>query len=545
MTTNNKFHPGWVLIVIALLAGCNRQTVHPDTASSPPPPPATPTPPEPAPPPTQAEQDQDNAPKQAEVVPVTDLWERIRNGFRLPGREHKRVLREQGWFQKHQDYLDRVAQRAEPILFHIVEQVESRGMPLEIALLPVVESAFQPFAYSHGRAAGIWQFIPSTGRLYGLKQNWWYDGRRDLIASTNAALDYLQKLHKEFDGDWLLALAAYNSGEGTVARAVRKNRRRGRPTDFWSLDLPRETRAYVPRLLAITELVDHPNRYGLTWHPIANEPKVAQVDIGGQIDLALAADMAGITLEELYTLNPAFNRWATSPDGPHRLLLPLDRIGGFVEKLAALPDEKRIHWQRYRIRRGDSLGVIARRFGTTVAVLRKVNHLRGNHIRAGRHLLIPQSSSPLADYTLSAEQRSRRTIAAKGKGTKRIHTVSRGESLWSISRKYGVGVKTLARWNAMGTRDTLHPGRKLVVWTRKNSGATDTAASSFIRATHNPARVQTVVYTVRRGDSLYRISQRFRVSIADLRRWNRLGKGKLLKPGQKLRVKVDITRQSS
>ena len=206
---------------------------------------------------------------------VTNIWDRIQTGMQLQEHtDHERLSTHINRYSRHQDYIDRVTDRAEPFLYLIMEQIEAKNMPTEIALLPIVESAFQPFAYSHGRAAGIWQFIPGTGRMYGLKQDWWYDGSRDIVASTRAALAYLESLHKRLDGDWLLALAAYNSGAGNVWRAIRKNRKKGLPTDFWHLDLPDETRAYVPKLLAISKIIADPQQYNITLKPVLNEPRV-------------------------------------------------------------------------------------------------------------------------------------------------------------------------------------------------------------------------------------------------------------------------------
>jgi membrane-bound lytic murein transglycosylase D len=262
----------------------------------------------------------------APAAPAVDLWARIRDGYAIPDHNNARVKQQfsayAGRFSAYagrKDYWLRVSERATPYLHLIVEAIDERGLPQELALLPVVESGFQPFAYSHGRAAGIWQFIPATGRHYGLKQNWWYDGRRDVTAATEAALDYLTYLNEMFDGDWLLALAAYNAGEGTVSRAIKRNRQAGRATDYWSLDLPRETMHYVPRLLAVSEIVAHPERHDIALTPISNEPAVAVVDLEHQVDLALAAELAEIDIETLYALNPGFNRWATAPEGPHRL----------------------------------------------------------------------------------------------------------------------------------------------------------------------------------------------------------------------------------
>ena len=490
--------------------------------------------------------DAEDAPASASPAPVDhakhspgDLIGRIAAGFALPDHDHPRAARERDWFVRHPDYLNRVVERARPYLHLIVEEIEARGMPGEIALLPVVESAFQPFAYSHGRAAGLWQFIPSTGKHYGLKQNWWYDGRRDVKRATHAALDYLQKLNADFDGDWLLSLAAYNAGEGAVMRAVKRNAKAGKPTDFWSLKLPRETTAYVPKLLGVSAVFGNPEAFGLTLPEVPDTPVLAEVETGGQIDLARAADLAGISVDELYMLNPAFNRWATDPDGPHTLLLPRDKAPRFRTELASLEPNGRLQWRRHNIRSGENLGLIARRYGTTPAVLRRVNQLDGDLIRAGHHLLIPVASKPSGSYTLSAGQRQAGTTAQKpASGSRRVtHTVRGGDSLWSIGRRYGVTTRSLARWNGMGTRDTLAVGRALTVWLPAEARNSASAPSG-----HN-ATLQRVRYTVRPGDSLYAIASRFNVSIAELRRWNDLSSD-LLHPGQKLTLHVDVTRQA-
>src|SRR5690606_24980913 len=333
------------------------------------------------------------------------------------------------WYARHQAYLDRVATRAERYMHYIVEETEKRNMPMEMALLPIVESAFDPFAYSHGRAAGAWQFIPSTGEFFGLNQNWWYDGRRDVTASTDAALKYLQQLADRFDGDWLLALASYNAGAGTVSKAIRYNQSRGRPTDFWSLNLPRETRAYVPKLIAISQIVRNPEQYNVTLKPIADTPYFASIDVGSQIDLAEAAKLADIPSEELYLLNPGYSRWATPPQGPHTLLLPVAHADAFREKLATLPEEARMRWDHYTIRSGDSLISIAKRFQTTPETLRTANKLRGNTIIAGDSLLIPRPSASSDAYALSADNRleaiQSRAVAGRNKHD---YTVRSGDS---------------------------------------------------------------------------------------------------------------------
>ncbi|VAW77658.1 Membrane-bound lytic murein transglycosylase D [hydrothermal vent metagenome] len=462
------------------------------------------------------------------------LWESMRRNFGLPSRNDKRVQAQRNWYARHPEYMRRVSQRASRYAAHILQQVEQRGMPAEIALLPVVESAYDPFAYSHGRAAGLWQFIPGTGKRFGLKQDWWYDGRRDLLESTRAALDYLEYLHKRFDDDWLLALAAYNSGEGTVGKAIRRNRKKGKPTSFWDLDLPKETRAYVPKLIALKQLVNSPEKYDVVLTPIDRQVPFEVIETGGQIDLAIAAELAGMELDSLYRFNSGFNQWATPPKGPHRLLIPKAQAESFRAAIAALPPEKRIQWVRHKVAKGQTLGHIARRYHTTVDALKAANQIRGHAIRAGKHLLVPVSSTGQEKYRLSASQRLNRKQNASRKGQRGQHIVTRGDTFWDLSQTYKVSVRKLASWNGMAPGDPLRVGQKLVLWTNQPSR----------NSSHPGAQRRAVNYTVRRGDSLARISSRFKVRITDLRRWNGLPKKGYLQPGQRLKLFVDVTRQT-
>ncbi len=467
-----------------------------------------------------------------------DLWQRIRNGFQLEADDRRAVQQQLDWYVRHPAYITRVFTRAKRFLPYIVAEAESRGMPLEVALLPVVESAFDPFAYSHGRAAGLWQIIPGTGKRFGLKQNWWYDGRRDPVAATHAALDYLEYLYKLLDEDWLLAVAAYNSGEGNVKRAQRKNLNRSRDTDFWSLSLPKETEAYVPKLLAIRAVVADPESLGLTLPAIEDTPYFEEVPTNSQIDLALAADLAGLDIDELYALNAGFNRWATDPDGPHRLMVPVDAAPVLAQALADLPDRERVKWVRYKVKNGDVLSNIARKNGTTVELLRQVNGLNGSMIRAGKYLMIPTATRSLDSYTKSADSRLSSTMSRPRGVSKAQHVVKSGESFWSIGKKYGVSTRNLAKWNGMAPGDTLSVGRKLVIWTDGTVAQVGSSPSDQVRK---------VTYTVRKGDSLARISSRFRVSVSEIQKWNAgtLAKSKYLQPGQKLVMYVDVTAQSS
>ncbi len=484
-----------------------------------------------------------------DVFPVNrqpdDVWQRLRNTFSLPKQTNPRLKQQLRWYVKHPEYMKRVSERAAPYLHYIVETAEKMHIPSEIALLPIVESAFKPFAYSHGRASGIWQFIPATGKRFGLKQNWWYDGRRDVYASTIAAYKLLNKLQKQFKGDWLLALAAYNSGERNVHRAIRKNKRRGKPTDFWHLKLPPETRAYVPKLLALKRIVADPAKFNIQLTKIENKPYLEKVDTQSQIDLARVADMAELSLDDVYKLNPGFNRWATSPTGPHYILLPISQAVLFKEKLATLPKTQRIRWMRHKIRNGETISTIANKYHTSISSIKRVNHLRRNFLRAGHSLTIPVASKNLRSYKFSANQRLRTQQNIPRRGIKISHIVRQGDTFWSLSRQHKVNIRSLAKWNSMAPRDTLVPGRKLIIWSRTGAKVSH----------NNPERIyipkrrnimQRIGYRVRNGDSLARIANKFKVSVRQLLRWNkRLRNKKYLHPGQRVTLYVDVTRQTS
>jgi len=479
--------------------------------------------------------------EESESDEPADVWERIRRGWGMDGVINSRVEPQLRWHERNPAYMDRVATRAEPFLTYILDEIEDRGLPTELALLPIVESAYDPFAYSHGRAAGMWQFIPSTGRHFGLKQNWWYDGRRDFIASTDAALTYMENLAKRFDGDWELALAAYNAGGGNVSRAMRRNRQQGRDLDYWSLRLPRETMHYVPKMMALREVISNPEEYGVSLKPIDNEPKIAVVELEGQLDLALAAELAEIDIDELYRLNAGFNRWATDPDGPHRLVVPIERKEALKSGLSELDPRERISWHRHEIQPGESLNVIARRYNTTVKMLQDVNEL-GNHvIRAGDHLLVPQAMASAEAYSRSVSQRLERTQNTQRGDRERVnYQVQAGDSFWSIAQRYNVNVRQLAQWNGMAPGDTLRAGQSLTVWVDDPALA---EAGSRLRG--GPAdRERRVNYQVRSGDSLARIASRFGVSVNDLLRWNSLSADDYLQPGQQLTIIVDVTNTS-
>ncbi|MBD3584172.1 LysM peptidoglycan-binding domain-containing protein [Salinimonas sp. HHU 13199] len=479
--------------------------------------------------------DVEPADKQKKVTPspivIDDVWARIGNQLSFTVPDDRRVDVQRNWYLKHPEYMARVTKRAQPFLFYITEQIESRDMPLELALLPIVESAFDPFAYSHGRAAGMWQFIPGTAKRFGIRQSWWYDGRRDVIASTQGALDYLTYLNDYFDGNWLHALAAYNSGEGRVRRAIRRNQKAGKPTDFWSLDLPRETRAYVPKLLALADILKNKERYAFSWPAVDNVAVIDIVDIGSQVDLAFAAELADMELEALQALNPGFNRWATDPDGPHHLILPADKADNFAQELANIDRQERLNWVRHTVKRGDSLLALADKYHTTASIIRQVNDLDSNMIRIGDAIMVPVALKELNAYALSQDQRLASLQNTQQADHKLTHTVKSGDTFWDLSRKYKVTTRDLAKWNGMAPNDPLHPGKELVIWVDQVSDSQ-----------HRDAVIKTLTYTVRHGDSLSVIASKFNVRVSDIKKWNDLAKQRYLQPGQKLKLFVDITR---
>ena len=473
----------------------------------------------------------------AEIVnQYQNIWARISDGLSF-SLEHDNVRIEEqiAFYSENPAFLATVTERARPFIFEIVEELEKRSLPMELALLPIVESAYNPNATAGRNTAGLWQIISSTARSLGIKQDWWYDGRRDPIASTSAALDYLSTLNEAFGNDWLLALAAYNTGQGNVQKAIDQNQRRSRSVDYWSLNLSSTTKEFVPKLIALARLISAPDQYGLELADVHNERVVALIDAGTQIDLALVAEVAGVEPAILYQLNPGIRQWATHPDGPHTLLVPVNQVELFKSAVASLEGQTPVTWDRYVVQSGDTLSKIARQFNTQVAALQQVNGIEGSRIIAGESLLIPRaynSSAPIISPNAPEYQTGLALtgeVPPQGFTPPTRYEVRSGDSLWRIAGRYNLSASTLAEWNNISTESILRPGQVLMFHS-------DPAVS---QSTDNSSGNDTINYTVKSGDTLARIAKRFGVGVAKLIEWNDIQAENLIHPGQQLLLRPE------
>jgi membrane-bound lytic murein transglycosylase D len=418
--------------------------------------------------------------------------------------DNAEIAKYRDWYTGRQRYFDRLGARAQLYMAHIVEEFESNNLPLELALLPFVESAYNPFAYSPSGAAGLWQFMRPTGDHLGLKRDQWYDGRRDVISSTDAAVRYFKYLNKRFEGDWLLTLAAYNAGEGTVSKAMRANQHKGKATDFWSLRLPGETRAYVPKLIALAQVTASPADYQLVLPHIPTQVYFEIVELPQQIDLYQVSLLAEMSIDGVYRLNPGNQQSATPPEGPHRLLIPQHKIAGFASRLNDTPKDSWLKIREYKVKQGDTLSEIAQRHGLGSQSLMAQNNMSSSRIRAGQTLKIPSISSAYLPSFARPTQ---------------YYRVRRGDSLWKIAQAYQVKTNNLARWNDLKPKAPLKIGKRLKI--------------------HAPAPVSSqarLSYKIKKGDSLSLISKQFKVSVSDIVRWNKLNSRGFIKAGQTLNL---------
>jgi membrane-bound lytic murein transglycosylase D len=419
------------------------------------------------------------------------------------------------WLTAHPSYLHKVSRQSEPYIYHIVAQIKKRRLPGELALLPMIESAYDPFAYSGAGAAGLWQLMPKTGSGLGLKQDWWFDGRRSIGPSTDAALNYLVYLNTFFDGNWILAIAAYDSGEGTIARAIKAA---NRTSNFWNLSVPQETRVYVPRLLALAEIIQNPERYHVNLPSIPYLPYFEEVNIGSQIDLSHAAQLAGISYKELIKLNPGFNRWTTAPYKPFKLLIPAEKVEMFNLNLSNVPEEKRVSWTKHRVQRGDSLDNIAVRYHTTVNLIKQVNQLTTNAVRPNQSILIPSSKNTTVvakNQDTSAPPPLVKALSV-ARNHRVIHIVQANDSYPKLQKIYGVSPKEIQAWNRLGTNQSLKAGQQLLIWKKIK-----------------PA----IAYVVKQGDTLNAIAKTHQTKVTSIIDLNPgMNKNSPLRLGQRILV---------
>lgn len=459
-----------------------------------------------------------------------DLWDALREEFVLQHYENTPAVQSKiEWYLNNQGFLYRSASRASPYLYYILQQVKKRHLPAELVLLPIIESGYNPFSTSTVGAAGIWQLMPATAAGLGVRQDWWYDGRRDVIASTRAALNHLAYLQRVYDGNWLLALAAYDTGEGNLHKAIVANIRNGRDTDFWSLPVASETRNYVPSLLALAEIITHPDRYHIQLPPVRNAPYLAQVDVGAQIHLQMAAAFAGISYKRLKQLNPGYSQLLTPVKGPFKLVLPIERVEQFVENLVRSPLNTGIKWIHYRANAGDTLQSIATKFKTTPEAIRSLNHLSKASVSRGLNLLIPMDKNAPRKTNIAQSHKvplrslPMQTTATPVRNTSTHYSLLPGDTIYmirkhdtvkSIADRFHVHPTALTAANQLATNKPLPVGKQIIIpthTTQDNSGLMpgDT------------------IYMVRKGDSIEKIANKFHSSPAAIRLANLLSENNL------------------
>jgi membrane-bound lytic murein transglycosylase D len=461
--------------------------------------------------------DQLNQPQQTEPqpVPCIDAWQRLRQGFeitpdKLPYSANKQLQR----YLKNPHNLNLLYEHSAPFLFHVTEQLENANLPLELALLPIVESNYDPLAYSPSHAVGLWQFIPSTATSLGLERSRWYEGRRDVIHSTAAAMTYLGYLNKQFNGNWLHALAAYNSGEGVVRKAIRKNRRLGKSTEFWSLRLPRETKNYVPQLMALAFIVKHSEKLEVKLPQIDNKAYFSVVELPAQIELDKIIEVTEVDDAIFTKLNSAYRRSVTPPELGYHVLLPVEKSQLLSDFLATSDPATWAEYREYIVKSGDTLSHIAKRYKQTTAQIKITNRLRNDFLRIGQVLRIP----PIGEVAVLTEYKTPPT---------RTYIVFAGDTLSQIAAKHKVSISSLKVANNL-TSNLIKVGQELVI----------KAPASGPKTTP----VRKLNYQVRSGDSLYLIAKRFDLKINDITSWNKLDKNKYLQPGQRLTLYINPLR---
>ena len=391
------------------------------------------------------------------------VWDVLRHQLKLNHETTQPEVQQQiRWLVAHPGYLEELAE-SERYMYHIITEIQKRDLPGELALIPMIESSYDPFVYSDRGAAGLWQLMPSTGQDLGLKRDWWYDARRSIGASTNAALNYLEYLRGFFNNNWALAIAAYDAGLGTIGKSIKNAGISPNRAQFWNLQVPHETRVYVPRLLALAEIIKYPERYHVTLPDIPHIPYFEEVNIGSQIDLNQAAKLAGISYRELLKLNPGYNRWATAPYKPFKLLIPTEKVASFYQKLALMPKNQRVSWAKYEVKHGDNLANIARRYFTTIKLLRELNQLHSDKLKNGQRLLIPSSKTIAVNSALPPTTNLTRTPTPL-QDYKVLHIVQERETFNSLAQKYQVTPEAIKQWNQIASNTPLKKNQQLIIW---------------------------------------------------------------------------------
>jgi len=446
-----------------------------------------------------------------------NLWKTMDKDHALSYNPEQIEIKKQiEFYTKNKTYINHLTNNATPYIYYIYQQTHKRNMPAEIALLPMVESNYSPFLYSKQGATGLWQIMPGTASGFHLDINWWYDGRRDTEASTTAALDYLDYLHNYFN-DWLLAIAAYNCGEGTVQQAIRHNKKLNKPTTFWALSLPYQTKTYVPKLLALATIMHNPQQYSVTLPNIPNKPYFKSIPMSGQIDFSLIATLADMPTQDIRLLNPGFRRFATSPDKDYAILLPVDKAEIFTNNLND-NTEKRVNWSHHIVQSGDTLSEIADTYKTKTSILMRVNNLSSNIIHPKQNLLIPLTNNTSFHANIKTQQGNIAEDHIPGP-QRTIYIVQAGDTLNSIARHYGVRTSAIEFWNNLSSARPIHEHDSLIIWLSKPIYKQPTPT----------------IYKVKAGDSLSAIANHNHTSVAKLKQSNNL-KNNTIKIGQTLKI---------
>ena len=420
----------------------------------------------------------------AEVDVPADLWERIRRGFAMPDLAVDQVQDRERWYADRPDYIQRMTARSSKYLYHIVEELEQRNMPTELALLPFIESAFNPQAVSSARASGMWQFMPRTGKHFDLKQNAFRDDRRDVLASTRAALDYLQRLHGMF-GDWHLALAAYNWGEGNVGKALARNKRLGEPLNYTELRMPAETRMYVPKLQAMENLVANPDALGVTLPTIPNHPYFQTVPLPRDADVAVIAKLAEVSMDDFKALNPSAHRPVMLASGTPHILLPWDNAEIFQRNLES-HDGQLASWTAWVAPKNMKVADAAKRVGMSEEELRTVNKIPPRMlIKAGSALLVPRSAQQQKDVSEKLADNGQLNLAPEQVLRKQVVKARKGDTMASVAKRYKVSVDQLADWNKLALNSSLKPGQKVMLMLPGKAKKSKAAAGKKRRQTAN------------------------------------------------------------